>query len=165
MAAEGYTALAEPDHWDLQPGGKYYLTRNQSAIWPFAFPARQPDRFILAASHSDRPCFKVKENPELETEYIRLAVERYGSMLMSTWLDRPLSIAGRVLVETAEGITARLVNLDRDLLSSQPGHSHEPEGQRRVCLQPGSGSDSSDRLPGNQGLVFPAGGRGSRMPA
>ena len=115
LAAEGYIALAEPDHWDLQPGGKYYLTRNQSAILAFRIPARQPDRFILAASHSDRPCFKVKENPELETEYIRLAVERYGGMLMSTWLDRPLSIAGRVLVETAEGITARLVNLDRDL--------------------------------------------------
>ena len=60
---------------------------------------------MLSASHSDRPCFKIKENPELETAgvYLRLAVERYGGMLMAPWLDRPLSAAGRVLVETAEG--------------------------------------------------------------
>ncbi len=72
---------------------------------------------MLAASHSDRPCFKVKENPELETAgvYLRLAVERYGGMLMAPWLDRPLSVAGRVLVETAEGLQSRLVDLDRDL--------------------------------------------------
>ena len=59
----------------------------------------------------------MKENPELETAgvYLRLAVERYGGMLMAPWLDRPLSVAGRVLVETAEGLQSRLVDLDRDL--------------------------------------------------
>lgn len=113
----GYTALSEAAGWQLQPGGKYYLTRNQSALIAFRVPQGTPHGFMLAASHSDRPCFKVKENPELETAgvYVRLAVERYGGMLMAPWLDRPLSVAGRVLVETEEGLQSRLVNLDRDL--------------------------------------------------
>ena len=113
----GYTALSEAAGWQLKPGGKYYLTRNQSALIAFRVPQGTPHGFMLAASHSDRPCFKVKENPELETAgvYVRLAVERYGGMLMAPWLDRPLSVAGRVLVETEEGLQSRLVNLDRDL--------------------------------------------------
>ena len=113
----GYTPLSEAASWQLQPGGKYYLTRNQSALIAFRAPQCAPQGFMLAASHSDRPCFKVKENPELETAgvYLRLAVERYGGMLMAPWLDRPLSVAGRVLVETAEGLQSRLVDLDRDL--------------------------------------------------
>ena len=76
----GYTPLSEAASWQLQPGGKYYLTRNQSALIAFRAPQCAPQGFMLAASHSDRPCFKVKENPELETAgvYLRLAVERYG---------------------------------------------------------------------------------------
>ena len=113
----GYTPLSEAEDWQLLPGGKYYLTRNQSALIAFRVPQGKPQGFMLSASHSDRPCFKIKENPELETAgvYLRLAVERYGGMLMAPWLDRPLSAAGRVLVETAEGIRSCLVDLDRDL--------------------------------------------------
>mgnify|MGYP005798056481 FL=1 len=113
----GYTPLSEAEDWQLLPGGKYYLTRNQSALIAFRVPQSKPQGFMLSASHSDRPCFKIKENPELETAgvYLRLAVERYGGMLMAPWLDRPLSAAGRVLVETAEGIRSCLVDLDRDL--------------------------------------------------
>ena len=70
----------------------------------------------MSASHSDRPTFKVKENGELSGSYTRLAVERYGGMLMSTWLDRPLSVAGRVLVETESGVQTKLINIDRDLM-------------------------------------------------
>ncbi|MFR8874563.1 MAG: M3 family metallopeptidase [Oscillospiraceae bacterium] len=107
----GYTPLSEAEDWQLLPGGKYYLTRNQSALIAFRVPQSKPQGFMLSASHSDRPCFKIKENPELETAgvYLRLAVERYGGMLMAPWLDRPLSAAGRVLVETAEGIRSCLV--------------------------------------------------------
>ena len=112
----GYTPISEADVWELIPGGKYFLTRNGTALMAFRVPRNTPKGFLLTASHSDRPGFKVKENPELKNAYTRLAVERYGGMLMSTWLDRPLSIAGRVLVETENGVETKLVNFDRDLL-------------------------------------------------
>ena len=112
----GYTRLFENEKWDILPGGKYYLTRGGSAIVAFRVPVAAPKGFMLSASHSDRPTFKVKENPELVGAYTRLAVERYGGMLIAPWLDRPLSVAGRVMVETEEGIESRLVNIDRDLL-------------------------------------------------
>ena len=116
LTAEGYTRLSEAERWNLEPGGKYFLTRNGTALMAFRVPTGFPKGFLLSASHADRPGFKVKENPELKNAYIRLAVERYGGMLMSTWLDRPLSVAGRVLVETEQGIETKLVNFDRDLL-------------------------------------------------
>lgn len=116
LKKEGYALLSETENWVLVPGGKYYMTRNGTALMAFRVPKTAPKGFLLTASHSDRPGFKVKENPELKNAYIRLAVERYGGMLMSTWLDRPLSIAGRVLVETENGVETNLVNIDRDLL-------------------------------------------------
>ena len=112
----GYTRLYENETWNLVPGGKYYMTRSGTAIMAFRVPQGNPKGFMLSASHSDRPCFKVKENCELKGNYARLAVERYGGMLIAPWLDRPLSIAGRVLVETENGVEMKLVNIDRDLL-------------------------------------------------
>ena len=112
----GYTPISEADNWNLVPGGKYFLTRNGTALMAFRVPQNAPKGFLLTASHSDRPGFKVKENPELKSAYVRLAVERYGGMLMSTWLDRPLSVAGRVLVDAENGVETKLVNIDRDLL-------------------------------------------------
>ena len=116
LAKEGYTLLSEKGSWNLVPGGKYYMKRNGTSLMAFRVPQASPKGFLLTASHCDRPGFKVKENPELKNAYIRLAVERYGGMLMSTWLDRPLSVAGRVLVETEDGVETKLVNIDRDLL-------------------------------------------------
>ena len=116
LESAGYTRLLENEKWELVPGGKYYLVRGGSAIVAFRIPACEPKGFLLSASHSDRPTFKVKENPELVAAYTRLSVERYGGMLIAPWLDRPLSIAGRVLVETEDGVQSKLVNIDRDLL-------------------------------------------------
>ena len=112
----GYTRLSEAQKWELTPGGKYYLTRGGSAVLAFRIPEEKPAGFLMSASHSDRPTFKIKENGELTGTYTRLATEKYGGMIMSTWLDRPLSIAGRVLVETENGIESKLINIDRDLL-------------------------------------------------
>ena len=112
----GYTRLAERDSWELVPGGKYYLTRGGSAVLAFRIPAETPVGFVMSASHSDRPTFKMKENGELTGAYTQLATEKYGGMLMAPWLDRPLSIAGRVLVETENGAAEKLVDIDRDLL-------------------------------------------------
>ncbi len=116
LAREGYTELCEGDMWTLVPGGKYYLIRGGSALMAFRVPYCTPRSFMLSASHSDRPSFKIKENGELTGKYTRLATEKYGGMLIAPWLDRPLSVAGRVLVETDEGVQTRLVDIDRDLL-------------------------------------------------
>ena len=112
----GYCRLQEGDDWQIKAGGKYYLMRNDSSLVAFRLPEGAPKGFLISASHTDRPCFKVKENAVLKGQYTRLAVERYGGMLIAPWLDRPLSVAGRVLVETEDGIQSRLVDVDRDLL-------------------------------------------------
>ena len=112
----GYVCLPESSSWELVPGGKYYLTRGGSALMAFRVPEGTPKGFMMSASHADRPTFKLKENGELSAAYTKLAVERYGGMLMGTWLDRPLSLAGRVMVQTETGIESRLVDIDRDLL-------------------------------------------------
>ncbi len=112
----GYQCLSEGDRWELMPGGKYLLTRGGSALIAFRVPEGEPKGFLMSASHSDRPSFKVKENPELTGKYTRLAVERYGGMLIAPWLDRPLSVAGRVLVQTENGVESKRIDIDRDLL-------------------------------------------------
>lgn len=116
LESTGYTRLNEGESWQLVPGGKYYLTRGGSAMIAFRIPQGEPRGFLMSASHSDQPTFKLKENGELVGKYTRLATERYGGMIVSTWLDRPLSIAGRVLIETDSGVESRLINIDRDLL-------------------------------------------------
>ncbi|MBQ7340581.1 MAG: M18 family aminopeptidase [Oscillospiraceae bacterium] len=116
LKAADYTPLTETEDWDLTPGGKYYVNRNGSALLAFRLPEESPRGFMIGASHSDRPTFKVKENGALSGSYTRLSTEKYGGMLMASWLDRPLSVAGRVVVETENGIESRLVDIDRDLL-------------------------------------------------
>ncbi len=116
LKAEGYSPLSEAESWELTPGGKYYVNRNGSALLAFRLPEGCPKGFMISAAHSDRPTFKVKENGVLAGTYTRLSVEKYGGMLMAPWLDRPLSVAGRVIVETEKGIQSRLVDIDRDLL-------------------------------------------------
>lgn len=113
----GYVRLRENEEWKLKKGGKYYTERNDSSVIAFAVPAGTVKGFHMAAAHSDSPCFKVKEKPELTVEdhYMRLNTEKYGGMILSTWLDRPLSVAGRLAVRGTDGIQSRLVNIDRDL--------------------------------------------------
>ena len=116
LKKEGYTRLMENEAWSLVPGGKYYISRGGTAVIAFRVPTQAPKGFMMTASHSDHPGFKIKENFELAGTYTRMAVERYSGTLISTWLDRPLSIAGRVTVETEEGIETKLVDIDKDLL-------------------------------------------------
>lgn len=120
LAAAGFRELKEGDAWQLTAGGAYYVTRNDSAVIAFRVPASgRVQGYQIVASHSDSPVFKVKESPEVEAEgcYVKLNVEKYGGMILSTWLDRPLSVAGRILVRSGDGrLETRLVHLDRDLL-------------------------------------------------
>lgn len=116
LESAGYTRLSEKAAWELVPGGKYYLTRGGTSLIAFRIPQAAPKGFLMSASHCDRPCFKVKENFTLAGPYTRVAVERYGGMIIFPWLDRPLSIAGQVAVETEDGVKTRLIDIDRDLL-------------------------------------------------
>ena len=116
LTEAGYTRLSEKEEWDLVPGGKYFLVRGGTAVIAFRIPEGEVTGFMMSAAHSDRPTFKVKENCETVGAYTKMLVERYGGMLISTWLDRPLSIAGRAVVETEKGVEIKLVDIDRDLL-------------------------------------------------
>ena len=117
---EHFEQLSENKKWDIRPGGRYFVTRNDSALIAFTIPGHSFPGMRIMASHGDSPAFKIKENPELESDghYIRLNVERYGGMLCAPWLDRPLSAAGRVIIkDPASGnFISRLVNIDRDLV-------------------------------------------------
>lgn len=119
LEANGYERLRECDRWEIQPGGRYYTTRNGSSLIAF-HTGSDPDGygFHIAASHSDFPTFKIKENAELEVkkQYIQLNTEGYGGMLCSTWFDRPLSVAGRLIIKEGDHFTSKLLNVDRDLV-------------------------------------------------
>lgn len=116
---EGYIELREGSVWKLEPEGKYYVTRNDTSIIAFHIGNALEDySFNIAASHSDFPTFKVKEKAGLEVKkkYIKLNTEGYGGMICSTWFDRPLSVAGRVLVKEGDHLETRLFDIDRDLV-------------------------------------------------
>ena len=118
LSAAGYTRLSESSPWQLAPGGKYFVTRNGSSLLAFRIPRADFTGFLFSASHSDAPTFRVKENAEMEGSdgYLRLNTEGYGGMLCAPWLDRPLTVAGRALVQKGDTIETRLVYVDRDLL-------------------------------------------------
>lgn len=118
LQEHGYQRLAECAHWELQKGGRYFVTRNGSSIVAFRVPQVNYSGYRLFCSHTDSPTFKVKEEPELEADqkYTKLNVEKYGGMLMAPWFDRPLSLAGRVQIAVSGGIEQRLIRIDRDLL-------------------------------------------------
>ena len=116
LEAEGYTELYESDRWKLAVDGKYYVIRNGTSLIAFR-TVRDARGFMICASHSDAPTFRVKVTPEAVGAYTRLEVEKYGGMIYYTWLDRPLSVAGRVILRTPDGVESRLVNLDTDLLT------------------------------------------------
>ena len=118
LEKQGYTKLCEGDEWNLEAGKGYYITRNQSSVIAFRIPTAKPRNFLVAASHTDSPMFKVKSEASAPAfdQYARLNVEPYGGTIFSTWLDRPLSLAGRVIVSKGDKIEAKLINIERDLL-------------------------------------------------
>ncbi len=121
---QGFVELAEKDGWEVRPGKCYYVVRNDSSLIAFCIPEniQEIKGFHIVASHSDSPAFKVKEFPEIivEDKYVKLNTEKYGGMILSTWLDRPLSVAGRIVIcnKNGEGeeLQTKLVNVDKDLL-------------------------------------------------
>ena len=128
LQENGYQFLPEESAWELRTGGSYYTVRNGSAVIAFRIPKRHWANIgcHIVASHLDSPCFRIKSNAEIiiENQYVTLNVEKYGGIILSTWLDRPLSAAGRVIVrstsspesDAASRIESKLINIDQDLL-------------------------------------------------
>lgn len=116
LSKEGFRALCEKEDFSLEWGKKYYVVRNDSSVIAFRLPKNPAKGFRITASHSDSPCFKLKENPEvtLENSYVKFNVEKYGGMILSTWLDRPLSVAGRVVVKEENKLVTRLVDFEEN---------------------------------------------------
>lgn len=109
--------LREEDDWEIEPGHKYVVTRNGSAVIAFAVPKEPARDFRIIAAHGDSPTFKIKEDPEIaDGPYVRLNVEPYGGMIMSSWTDRPLTAAGRVIIREKGALVPKLVCPGKPLL-------------------------------------------------
>ena len=117
LAAAGYTELREDDPWHLEPEGRYFVTRNASALIAFRCPGRFPEGPTLIGAHTDSPALKLKPKPELDGQgLVRLAVEPYGGVLQNPWFDRDLALAGRVHFRNPEGtVQGALVQLPEKL--------------------------------------------------
>ena len=117
-----FIELDSRERWDIKKGGKYFVTTNDSAIVAFVVGHGElpKDGFKLIGAHTDSPTFRIKPNPEMveEGSYLRLNTEVYGGPIINTWLDRPLSIAGRVVVRGKDAFKpeVHLLNIDKPLL-------------------------------------------------
>ena len=114
----GFKRLSEKERFEVKKGGNYYVTRNNSSIIAFKIPKKDFKGFNITAAHSDSPAFKIKANAEITAEknFVKLNVEKYGGMLMAPWFDRPLGIAGRVMVKKGTKIEENLLHIDRDII-------------------------------------------------
>lgn len=111
LTKNGYTELFEGEKWALKANKGYFVKRNGSSIIAFRIPEDGFDGFMIAASHGDSPCLKIKENAEMTDKYyVRLSTETYGGMIYSSWFDRPLAVAGRVVVKSESGVDIKLVD-------------------------------------------------------
>jgi Aspartyl aminopeptidase len=165
LRQEGFQRVEESGQWELNPGGRYYVTRNQSSVIAFRIPEGETACFHMTASHSDSPSFRIKKSRSEGKYYARAEVEGYGGMILSSWLDRPLSFAGRVVVRTPDGVEARLVQADRDIFvipnlaihfnrEINKGYVYNPQ----IDLQPVYGGGSAellDYIAGRAGLSSP----------
>ncbi|GLE05141.1 hypothetical protein PINS_up014129 [Pythium insidiosum] len=122
LSAAGFQQLKEEESWQsrITPGGKYYVTRNQSAIIAFAVGGKyeKGNGFHIIGAHTDSPCLKVKPISNLESNgWLQVGVETYGGGLFHTWFDRDLGLAGRVIVrESDSSFRSRLVLINKPIM-------------------------------------------------
>jgi len=115
----GFTELKLSEVWQLQPGGRYFVKVFDSTLLAFAL-GQEDGSLRVAAAHTDFPCFRLKPQPEImEDDYGVLNVEKYGGMMLRTWLDRPLALAGKVALRCADPFApqVQLVNFNRPLFT------------------------------------------------
>lgn len=111
----GFQERDEGEEWRLEPGGMYYVRRNQSSIIAFVMPEGKPQYYHLTASHSDSPSFRIKKERVDGKFYAQAEVEGYGGMIMSSWMDRPLGVAGRIVIHKKEGVETKLLAPNKDV--------------------------------------------------
>ncbi|OLS02951.1 M18 family aminopeptidase [Tissierella creatinophila] len=122
LIKDGFKRLNLQDKWNLEKEGKYYTTKNNSAIIAFKIGKGEieEDGFKLIGAHTDAPTFKIKPNPEMvvEKKYLKLNTEIYGGPILNTWFDRPLSIAGRVSIKTENLLQPKeiLIDLEKPIM-------------------------------------------------
>ena len=157
LRKNGFSELLESEKWNLEKGKKYFVTRNLSSVIAFSLPSSdektENSPFMICASHSDSPSFKIKENPEIKSGgCVVLNVEKYGGMLIAPWLDRPLSVAGRVVAKSGLGLRQILVDIDKNLLmipnlaihmdrDANNGHKFDVQSEIRPVLSLNENAD------------------------
>ena len=119
LQALSFIELREKERWDLKPGQKYFVVRNGSSICAFITPTSVPEKALVVGAHTDSPALKIKPNGEYCQENVTmLSVEIYGGPLLSSWLNRDLMIAGKVVYADAQdNITHRLVHFPDHLVT------------------------------------------------
>ena len=134
LRANGFKELAEKDDWHMQKGSKFFVIRNDSSI--IAFKLNDPqikNGFNIVASHGDSPTFSIKPGEEIiENGYLKLNTNGYGGVILYSWLDRPLSLAGRVILKKDGKFKKEIINIDKDLLviPSQAIHQNREVNDR-----------------------------------
>lgn len=114
LKANGFAELTLSDKLAVKRGGKYFVTRNDSSV--IAFVVGRNNVFNIVGSHTDSPCFKVKGNKVVAGDVARLSTEKYGGALLYTYFDRPMKVAGRILVETKNGVESKLVTSEYNVV-------------------------------------------------
>ena len=115
LKVAGFQSLEEENLWQLEPGKNYYVTRNESSLLAFSMPKEKPLYYHLCASHSDFPTFRIKKAKKKDAFYAKAEIEGYGGMIHTSWFDRPLGLAGRVMKKTKEGISSVLIAPDKNV--------------------------------------------------
>ena len=122
LKSNGFTEISLTDKWGITKEGKYFVSQNGTSLFAFIIGNGELEKsgFKIVAAHSDAPTFKIKPSPEIDVEskYLKFNTETYGSPILNTWLDRPLSIAGRVSVKSNNLLKPEtfLVNIKKPIL-------------------------------------------------
>lgn len=163
LEKEGYAGINENGNINLEFGGRYYVTRGESSIISFRIPYGRPLCYHITAAHSDSPAFVLKKAAAGKGPYAKASVEKYGGMIMSSWLDRPLGLAGRIIADTSDGVETRLFDSGKEVMvipnlaihfnrEINDGYKYNPH----VDMQPvyGMKSDIMKSIADNMGICI-----------
>jgi len=122
LSKEGFMEIVEEEKWNLKKGGKYFVSKNDSALTAFVVGMGEIEEngFKIIGAHTDSPSFRIKPAPEMvvDNAYVKLNTEVYGGPILNTWMDRPLALAGRVTLRSENLLypETRLVNINKPIM-------------------------------------------------
>ncbi|WP_373844531.1 M18 family aminopeptidase [Clostridium sp.] len=122
LKESGFIEIKEDNSWNLKKEGKYFITKNDSALIAFTVGNGkiEKDGFKVIGAHTDSPCFKIKPNSDINVEnnYIKINTEVYGGPILNTWMDRPLAMAGRIVLKSENPFYPHrlLINIAKPLM-------------------------------------------------